>query len=111
MAESGKLAIGDTTDSPNFACWFPKERKLVGGCGRRRAPVGNESLFHQQNESWFVAFYTLKYVDGKKSATVGLFPLFNGLFGATNLPTSLRAFLLALGEATMLPLAVAMFSY
>jgi hypothetical protein len=38
MAESGKLAIGDATDGPDFVCWFPKERKLGVGCGRRRAP-------------------------------------------------------------------------
>lgn len=41
MAESGKLAIGDVTDSADFICWFPKECKLGGGCGRRRA-VGKQ---------------------------------------------------------------------
>jgi hypothetical protein len=48
---------------------------------------------------------------GQKSATMGLFPHFNGHLNAMNLLTSLRAFLQALGEATALPLNVAMCSY
>ena len=48
MADNGKLAIRDATDSTESICWFPEERKL----GRLWATTcSNELLFHQLNGS------------------------------------------------------------
>lgn len=50
MAESGKLAIGDATDSPDFV-GFRKSVSWAGVVGDDVLQVSNEPLFHQQNES------------------------------------------------------------